>query len=98
MTNYEPESRGKKTSAAEKHQSAGCRYVVRSETQNVNGNDRKLHYWIRNCDCGQESDHSDMLEVESENLNKMEGVEVHLKEDCQWVQQTRKYIRTICFL
>ena len=29
---------------------------------------------------------SDVLEVESESLNKMEGVEVHLKEDCNWVQ------------
>ena len=86
MTEYEPEVRGKKTSAAEQHQGTGRRYVKRCEVRSVNGKDEQLYYWVRSCDCGQEADPSNMLAAGSENLTKMDGVEVHLKKDCKWVQ------------
>ena len=86
MTEYKPEAKRKKTSAAEYHQGEGCKYIKRSEMRNINGQDRRLHYWVRSCDCGVETDHSDMLEVDSENWNKTNGIEVHLKEDCHWSQ------------
>ena len=86
MTEIEPEVKGKKTSATEEHHGVECKYVIRPEMKNVNGKDRRFYYSIRSCHCGQESDHSNMLQVDSGNLSRMDGVEVHLKEDCKWVQ------------
>ena len=86
MTEIEPEVKGKKTSATEQHHGVECKYVIRPELKNVNGKDRRFYYCIRSCHCGRESDHSNLLQVESENLSRMDGVEVHVKEDCKWVQ------------
>ena len=84
VTELKPEVRGVKATASEQHKAQRCRYVKRSEMQNVNGKERELFYWIRSCECGNEVDHSDLLDVSLDDLGRTDGVEVHLKEDCQW--------------
>ena len=84
VTELKPEVRDVKTTASEQHNAQQCRYVKRSDMRNVNGKERELFYWIRSCECGNEADHSDLLNVNSDNLERTDGVEVHLKEDCQW--------------
>ena len=88
VTELKPEVKGFKAIASEKHNDGQCRYVKRSEMRNVNGKERELFYWIRSCGCGNEVDHSDLLDVNSDILGRADGVEVHLKEDCQWSKYT----------
>ena len=91
MTEYEPEVKEKKFNGSEKHHNADCKYVRREAMKN----DKRVFYWIRNCSCGKENDHSSMLNVPLDSLNKEEGVEMHLKEDCQWIlrKQSKLYER-----
>ena len=85
ISEVKPEVRGVKATASEQHNGQQCRYVKRSEMRNVNGKERELFYWIRSCECGNEADHSDLLDVNSDNLDRSDGVEVHLKKDCEWI-------------
>ena len=85
MTKVKPEVKGNKATAFEKHNTQQCRYVKRSKMRNVNGKERELFYWIRSCRCGNEADHSDLLDVNTDNMDRLDGVEVHLKKDCEWI-------------
>ena len=86
MTKYEPEVKGTKFFAFEQHNDQQCRYVRQSEVRNVNGRERELFRWIRRCKCGNQVDHSDILDTDTINLDREDGVEIHLKENCKWIQ------------
>ena len=84
MTKYGPEVSGTKATAFEQHNAQQCRYVRQSEVRNVNGKERELFYWIRSCECGNQVDRSNLLTVDTINLDREDGVEIHLKENCKW--------------
>ena len=86
MTKYEPEVKGAKVFGFEQHNDQKCRYVRQSEVRNVNGRERQLFRWIRRCKCGNQVDHSDILDNYTVNLLRDDGVEIHLKENCKWIQ------------
>ena len=85
MTEVKPEVKGNKATASEKHHTQKCRCIKRYAMRNVNGKERELFYWIRSCTCGNKVDHSDLLDVNADNLDRTDGVEVHLKKDCEWI-------------
>ena len=86
MTKYGPEVNGTKAIASEQHNARQCRYVRQSEVRNVNGKERELFRWIRRCKCGNQVDRSNLLTVDAINLHREDGVEIHLKKSCKWIQ------------
>ena len=88
MTELKPEVNDIKAIASEEHNTRQCRYIKRSKMRNVNGKERELLYWIRSCGCGNEVDHSDLLDVNSDKFGRADGFEIHLREDCEWMQST----------
>ena len=85
VTELKPEVQGIKAVASEQHNAQQCGYVKRSEMQNVNGKERELFCWIRRCECGNETDHSEFLDANFEDLQRTDGVEVHLRQNCKWM-------------
>ena len=81
LTVGEPEVKSKKLIIYEKHNNQECKYVRRVGMKN----EKMVFYWIRFCNCGNQTDHSAMLKVHPESLSKEEGVEMHLRRDCEWV-------------
>ena len=90
----EPEEKRKKLVTFEKHEGQECKYVKRATMKG----DKRVFYWIRTCDCGNQTDHSDMLKVHPDSLNKEEGVEMHLNQNCEWVlPKLSKFIKHFHF-
>ena len=87
ITEYEPEVKERNHVPVEQHCAEKCKYLKRSMRKGVSGRNQLFHYWIRTCFCGKQIDQSEMPDIHPEQRCKADGIEVHLKEDCQWDQR-----------
>ena len=81
---YETEVKERNHVPVEQHYAEKCKYLKRSVRKRVSGRNQLFHYWIRACSCGKQTDQSECLDIHPEHWCKTDGIEVHLKEECQW--------------
>ena len=75
------------TDDKEFHSDSDCTYTLRM----VWRYDELFYIWIRECECGRETDQSDLLSIEKHELPEYneDGYEIHTDSECQWKHEGR---------